>query len=156
MNNFLRLHNFSTRFDYQLTIWGVALIGLILRIFVAMQFLKAGVLKVKDWDSTLSLFREEYTVPLLSPEVAAVLGAGGELIFSALLLLGLFSRPAALGLFLVNIMAVISYPRLWTFDCPAAINDHFYWGMLLLVLIAIGPGKISLDLWLRNIFVKLK
>ena len=156
MNNFLRLHNFSTRFDHQLTIWGVASIGLILRIFVAMQFLKAGVLKVKDWDGTLSLFREEYTVPLLSPEVAAVLGAGGELIFSVLLIVGLFSRPAALGLFLVNAMAVISYPRLWTFDCPAAINDHFYWGMLLLVLIAIGPGKISLDLWLRNIFVKLK
>jgi putative oxidoreductase len=49
---------------------------------------------------------------VIPPELAAVMGAGGELAFSTLLILGLFSRPAALGLFAVNAMAVISYPQL--------------------------------------------
>jgi putative oxidoreductase len=57
----------------------------------------------------------------------------------------LFSRPAALALFLVNAMAVISYPQLFSFDCPAAINDHFYWGALLLVIVAFGAGRFSVD-----------
>ncbi len=84
-------------------------------------------------------------MPVIPPELAALMGAGGELFFPVLLMLGLFSRPAALGLFAVNAMAVISYPQLWTFECPAAINDHFYWGILLLVLVAFGPGRLSMD-----------
>ncbi len=151
MNIFLRFHNLSHSLDHQLQAWGTTAIGLVLRVFIAWQFLKAGIVKVSNWDGTLSLFREEYTIPVLPPEVAAVMGAGGELIFSALLILGLFSRPVALGLFAVNAMAVISYPQLWTFECPAAINDHFYWGICLLVLIVIGPGKIALDQWLKKI-----
>ena len=51
---------------------------------------------------------------------------------------------------IVNAMAVVSYPQLWEFDCPAAINDHLYWGALLLVLAACGPGKFSLDAWLTR------
>jgi putative oxidoreductase len=45
-------------------------------------------------------------------------------------------------------MAVVSYPQLFTFECPAAINDHFYWGVLLLVLCVFGPGRLGLDHWL--------
>ena len=77
------------------------------------------------------------------------MGAAGELMLPLLLFLGLFARPAALGLFMVNLMAVISYPKLFTFTCPAAVNDHFYWGLLLLVLAAFGPGRASLD-WLLD------
>lgn len=150
MNFFLRLHSLSVRFDDQLQAWGTTALGLALRVFISWQFLKAGIVKVRDWDSTLSLFREEYTTPVLPPEIAAVMGAGGELVFPILLILGLFSRPAALGLFVVNAMAVISYPQLWTFECPAALNDHFYWGICLLVLIVIGPGKIALDQWFKE------
>jgi putative oxidoreductase len=47
-------------------------------------------------------------------------------------------------------MAVISYPVLFTFECPAAINDHKYWGMLLLVLVFFGPGKLTLDNFLKK------
>ncbi|MCU6435743.1 DoxX family protein [Undibacterium sp. Jales W-56] len=149
MNQFLRLHQLTTRFDGALQEWGGALLNLGLRIFVGWQFFKAGLIKIRDWEGTLSLFREEYTVPLLPPELAAVMGAGGELFFPLLLITGLFSRPAALGLFAVNAMAVISYPQLWKFECPAAINDHLYWGLLLLVLLVFGAGKISLDNWIK-------
>jgi putative oxidoreductase len=151
MNIFLRFHHLSHRFDRQIQAWGITALGLVLRLFIAWQFLKAGIVKVSNWEGTLSLFREEYVIPVLPPELAAVMGAGGELVFSTLLILGLFARPAALGLFVVNAIAVISYPQLWTFDCPAAINDHFYWGILLLVLIVVGPGKIAVDQWLKKI-----
>lgn len=155
MNYFLRLHRLSMRFDRFLEEWGVSVLALALRIFLAWQFLKAGWIKLGDWESTLSLFREEYMVPLLSPELAAVMGAGGELFFPLLLMVGVFSRPAALGLFTVNAMAVISYPQLWQFECPAAINDHFYWGLLLLVLLMVGPGKFSLDQRIKANALKL-
>jgi putative oxidoreductase len=150
MNFFSKLHALSMSFDELLTEWGGALLGLALRIFVGWQFLKAGLVKINDWQGTLSLFREEYTVPILPPEVAALAGAGGELFLPILLFVGLFSRPAALGLFAVNAMAVISYPALFTFDCPAAINDHKYWGIILLVLVFFGPGKLTLDNLLKK------
>jgi putative oxidoreductase len=55
-----------------------------------------------------------------------------------------------LGLFAVNAVAVFSYPQLWTFECPAAINDHFYWAICLMVLVVVGPGKIAVDHWLKK------
>jgi len=91
------------------------------------------------------LFESEYSVPLLPPALAAVLGAGGELLLSPLLAAGLGTRFAALGLFILNATAVASYPALWGFDCPAAIQSHFFWGTSLLVLIAMGSGKASGD-----------
>ena len=116
-----------------------------LRIFVAWQFLKSGVVKVEDWSQTVELFTSEYQVPVLPPLVAAWLGTAGELLFSFLLIVGLCGRWAALGLFMVNAMAVISYPQLFEFECPAAINDHKYWALLLAVLFVFGVGKWSLD-----------
>lgn len=145
MNGFLRLHQFSTRLDATLSAWGGSLVLVALRWYVGWQFFKSGLVKVSDWHATLALFREEYHVPVLPPEVAAWLGASQELAFPVLLFVGLFSRPAALGLFAVNIMAVISYPMLFQFECPAAINDHFFWGVMLVVVIALGPGSVSLD-----------
>jgi putative oxidoreductase len=152
MNILFSLHRLLSRYDDLLQNWGGSLLNLGLRIFVGWQFFKSGWVKISDWNSTLSLFRTEYHVPVLPPEVAAVMGASGELFFPVLLLLGLFSRPAALGLLAVNIMAVISYPDLFTFECPAAINDHLYWGLLLLVLLCFGAGKFSLD----SILAKMK
>jgi putative oxidoreductase len=148
MEKILRLHQTLTKFDARITDWGGSLMSLAIRLYVGWQFFKAGWIKINDWSATLALFHDEYHVPVLPPDLAAVMGASGELIFPLLLLLGLVSRPAALGLFFVNLMAVISYPELFTFECPAAINDHFYWGALLLVLIAFGPGRIAMDGWL--------
>lgn len=145
MKHLFALHRLSTRFDETLSDWGASLASLAIRLYVGAQFMKAGLVKVNDWDSTLALFHDEYKVPLLPPDLAAYMGAAGELLLPLLLFVGLFSRPAALGLFLVNVMAVISYPQLFSFECPAAINDHLYWGILLLVVVAIGPGRFSLD-----------
>ena len=150
MEKILQLHRGAMRFDTCINEWGGALMSLAIRLYVGWQFFKSGMVKIEDWSSTLALFQSEYQVPVLPPPLAAGMGAFGELVFPLLLALGLLSRPAALGLFAVNLMAVLSYPALFQFDCPAAINDHFYWGALLLVLFAFGPGRFSLDRWLAN------
>jgi putative oxidoreductase len=145
MQKLLRFHQSMFRFDANLNEWGGSLLSLALRLYVGWQFFKAGQTKIADWSSTVALFTNEYMVPLLPPEVAAIAGTAGELCLPVLLFVGLFSRPAAFGLFVVNMMAVISYPQLFKFECPSAINDHFYWGILLLVLVVFGPGRLSLD-----------
>lgn len=150
MESILRLHRDVIRYDARITDWAGSLLSLAIRLFVGWQFFKAGMVKVSDWDATLALFQYEYHVPLLPPALAAWMGASGELVFPVLLALGLLTRPAALGLFVVNAMAVLSYPALFTFECPAAVNDHFYWGALLLVLVGFGAGRISLDDWLSR------
>lgn len=148
MGKFFCLHRALSRYDAALNHWAGALLLLVIRLFVGWQFLKAGMVKISDWNSTVDLFRYEYQVPMLPPELAAVLGTAGELTFPLLLAIGLFSRPSALGLFIVNAMAVVSYPALFQFECPAALNDHFYWGALLLVIVTLGSGQFSLDHWI--------
>lgn len=123
---------------------------LALRIYLAEVFFRSGWLKLSDWSSTLALFQDEYHVPFLSPAIAAVMGTGGELVFSTLLVLGLFGRIGAAGLFFVNVMAVISYPQLMQFECPAAINFHWFWGTMIALLFVFGPGRLSLDAWLMR------
>jgi putative oxidoreductase len=118
---------------------------LALRLYVSMVFFRAGIIKVSDWSATLALFRDEYKVPLLPPGLAACVGAFGELVFPLLITLGFMGRFGAAGLFVVNAMAVISYPQLFGFECPAGINAHFYWGSILAALTVFGPGRISID-----------
>lgn len=116
------------------------------RLWVSWQFLKSGWLKVTGWESTLELFRSEYQVPLLPPAAAAVAGAAGEVIFPLLLVLGLFARVGALGLFAVNLMAVVSYWHvLGQEGFEAALAQHVLWGFMALVLCAFGAGRFSLD-----------
>jgi putative oxidoreductase len=111
------------------------------RLYVAQVFFLSGLTKVHDWDTTLALFTDEYQVPLLSPMVAAVAGTAGELVLPVLLLLGLAGRFAALGLSLVNAVAVVSLAEI----APAALQQHVFWGSLLLALVLWGPGRWSLD-----------
>ena len=119
-------------------------LDLAIRLYIADVFFAAGLTKIRDWDSTQALFREEYHVPLLPPDVAAMLGAFGELFFPVLLGLGLATRFAALSLTLVNIIAVIAYWHVLK-DLDAALAQHLYWGALLLVTLLHGPGKLALD-----------
>lgn len=115
------------------------------RLYVASVFFRAGLVKIGNWDSTLALFQDEYKVPVLPPEFAAYAGTFGELVFPVLLAFGLAGRFGAAGLFVVNAMAVISYPQLFEFPCPAGVQAHAWWGATLAALVVFGPGPISID-----------
>jgi putative oxidoreductase len=126
--------------------WLAAPLALLTRIYVSWVFLKSGWLKVTDWETTQYLFHDEFHVPLLPPDVAAVCGAAGELFFPILLIVGLFGRWSALGLQAVNILAVVSYAHvLYKEGFEAAIGQHYLWGFMLLMLMIYGPGAWSLD-----------
>lgn len=122
------------------------LFALVVRLYVARVFLVSGLIKLQSWPSTLALFENEFHVPLLPPHAAALLGTGAEIALPVLLALGVGTRFAAIALFVFNIVAVISYPDL----SDAGFKDHVLWGALLLVTLVYGPGRISVDAWLRR------
>jgi putative oxidoreductase len=122
-------------------------LDLVIRFYMAEVFFRSGLVKIRNWDGTMYLFENEYRVPLLPPELAAWLGTFGELAFPPLLALGLAARFAALSLSLVNVVAVISFWHVLA-ENEAARMSHFYWGLLLLVTLCHGPGKLSLDHWI--------
>lgn len=125
------------------------LAALAARVYVAQVFFLAGLTKLRDWDTTLLLFTEEYKVPLLSPAVAAVMGTAGEIVLPILLLLGLGGRFAALGLSVVNAMAVLALAEI----APAAFQQHILWGALLAGIAIYGPGPWSLE---RSVWPRLR
>ena len=127
-------------------------VDLVIRVFVASVFFKAGLTKIASWSSTVALFENEYAVPLLPPELAAFMGTGVELIFPVLLVLGLGSRFAAFVLFVFNIIAVISYPDIG----EVGLRDHQMWGLLLVVTLLHGPGALSLDHLIARRFKALR
>jgi len=114
------------------------------RLYVAHVFLLSGLSKVQDWETTLYLFREEYHVPLLPPELAATIAAAGELGLSALLVVGFCTRFSAAGLFVLNAVAVISYYDALA-SSPAALHDHMEWGLILALLFTARAGLFSID-----------
>jgi putative oxidoreductase len=118
------------------------------RLWVANVFFTAGLTKISNWSSTLALFESEYHVPLLPPELAAYLGTAAELGLPVFIALGLGTRFAALALFLFNIVAAVSYPDL----SELGLKDHQVWGLLILVTLLHGPGKLSLDHLLQKKF----
>ncbi|MGC3837095.1 DoxX family protein [Moritella viscosa] len=99
------------------------------RFYVGWAFFSSGLTKLNNWDSTLFLFEEEYHVPLLPYELAAYLGTAAEIILPLLLMAGLASRFSALGLFFVNIVAVISLE-----DIAAAALLSLAGGVLLSII----------------------
>ena len=119
------------------------------RLWVAHVFWKAGQLKIASWSSTLYMFQYEYQVPLLPPEVAAILAASVELGGSILLAIGLGGRFAATALSVLNIVAVFSYPEL----SSAGRTEHLYLGFLLFLIMFHGTGKISVDYLVRKMFM---
>lgn len=127
-----------------------ALALLAARLYVAQVFFSSGLTKLRDWETTLALFSDEYKVPWLSPGVAAAAGTAGELALPVLLALGLGGRFAALGLSVVNAVAVISLAEI----APAALQQHILWGCLLTGVLLWGPGRWSLDRfawpWMQN------
>jgi putative oxidoreductase len=116
------------------------------RLYIAWVFFASGLTKLRDWETTLFLFEYEYGVPLLPFELAAYLATAGELLLPVLLLAGLASRFAAAGLFIINVVAVISLEEI----APAALYLHYIWGILLLQIFIWGGGLLSFDRWTRS------
>ncbi len=118
--------------------------ALLARLYVAQVFFLSGLTKIRDWDITLMLFMDEYKVPLLPPALAAVMGTAGELVLPVMLVVGLGGRFAALGLSVVNVVAVLSLAEI----APAAMQQHVFWGALLAGIAIYGPGRLAVDHWL--------
>ncbi|MGP0060089.1 MAG: DoxX family protein [Beijerinckiaceae bacterium] len=118
-----------------------SVIALAARIFPAAVFWISGETKVDGWhvkDSTLTLFRDEYALPLIDPVIAAHLASFAEHFFPLLLVLGLASRFAAFSLlFMTAVIEIFVYPDAWPL--------HGVWATCFLVVIARGPGVLSLD-----------
>ena len=119
-----------------------SLLALAARFAVAGIFFQSGRTKVDGWltltDGAYALFREEYKVPLVPPEIAAHLAAYAEHLFPLLLALGLCTRLSALALLgMTAVIQVFVYPDAWA--------THLSWAVLLLLLIGRGGGAMSLD-----------
>jgi putative oxidoreductase len=119
-----------------------SVLALVARISIAAIFIMSGRTKVEGFltltDSTYELFRTEYNLPLISPVLAAHLSAYAEHLFPALLILGLFSRLSALALVAMTlVIEIFVYPDAWP--------THLSWIGLLLIIIAKGAGRFSLD-----------
>ena len=115
-----------------------ALFTLLFRVSVAAVFFKSGLVKIQSWESTVGLFRDEYKLPVLPPELAAWMGTALELTAPVLIVLGLFTRLAALGLFAMTfVIQFLVYPDNWA--------EHLMWASLLAWIISRGPGAISID-----------
>ncbi|MGH8623582.1 MAG: DoxX family protein [Burkholderiales bacterium] len=118
------------------------LLALAARVAVAAIFFLSGRTKVDGWltvnDSAYTLFREDYKVPLLPPELAAHMATYAEHLFPTLLVLGLFTRLSALALLVMTaVIQIFVYPGAWP--------THLSWAALMLYLIGRGAGPLSLD-----------
>lgn len=137
-----------------------SLIAFIARFSIAAVFWKSGQTKVEgfaidlvsgtfQWGepklaaSALWLFRSEYHVPLLPPEVAAHLATFAEHFFPVLILLGLATRFSALALIGMTLTIQL-------FVYPDAYPTHGTWIALVLLLLAKGPGRLSIDHWIAR------
>jgi putative oxidoreductase len=123
---------------------------LLLRLWLAKVFFMSGLTKIQSWDTTLMLFEYEYSVPLISPVLAAWTSTVAELAIPVLLVFGLLTRLNVVALFILNIVAAISYADI----SFAGEKDHIIWGLMMMVLFFYGPGKLSFDRLLVKYFIK--
>jgi len=123
----------------------LSVLQLMLRVAIAAVFWSSGLTKIASWQTTIALFRDEYMVPLLPPEIAAVMSATFELSCSALIVVGLATRLATLPLLAMTfVIEVFVYPEYWTM--------HLMWASVLLFLLTKGPGVFSLDHYVERLF----
>ena len=126
-----------------------SLVALVARFAVAAVFWRSAMTKVDESfqvkSTTFFLFKEEYKVPIIPPDIAAYLATYQELIGAVLLVIGLATRLTALAFIgMVAVIQVFVYPSGWP--------DHLLWFALLFLLVARGPGAISVDhlIWRKN------
>ncbi len=126
-----------------------SLVALVARVAVAAVFWRSAMTKVDESfqvkSTTFFLFKEEYKVPIIPPDIAAYLATYQELIGAVLLVIGLATRLTALSFIgMVAIIQVFVYPSGWP--------EHLLWFALLFLLVARGPGAISVDhlIWRKS------
>lgn len=114
-----------------------------LRLAVATVFWNSAMTKLANWETALALFADEYKLPLVSPQLAAYSAVTIELAAPILLVVGLGTRAAALVLLaMTGVIEIFVYPQAWP--------THLQWAAMLLVLLCRGPGRFSLDCWIRR------
>jgi putative oxidoreductase len=128
------------RFRVRLDRIPLSLVQLGARLAAGSIFFHSGLTKIHSWQSTVTLFRDEYALPIIPPEQAAALGATFELLCPVFLVLGLASRIAVLPLLVMTaVIQLFVYPEDWT--------DHLTWAVLLTLVLIRGPGALSIDHW---------
>ncbi|MBL4595944.1 MAG: DoxX family protein [Robiginitomaculum sp.] len=138
---------------------------LAMRLVIARMFFKAGWVKLKDQESATDLFQYEWLgdenwwmlligaeeIPRTFAMLLGLLATAGEIILPVLLVLGLFTRFAATGLMVMTLVIITLIYPVWTEDGLAYWwNDHAWWAVILLALMAFGGQKFSLDHWLKS------
>jgi putative oxidoreductase len=130
-----------------------SLVQFVMRVALAVPFWRSGVLKwngfLKLSDTAVTLFTDEFMLHLPggpyhypAPAVMAFLSGCGEITFPALLVLGLATRFAALGLLLMTLIVELTIPTGWPM--------HITWAAMALGIMAWGPGRFSIDFWLQK------
>lgn len=122
------------------------LVALTARIAAGGVFWRSGQTKLDGFgiaDATFYLFREEYRLPVLPSDLAAVLATIGENLLSVLLIVGLASRLSAAGLLLMTaVIQLFVFPQGWP--------EHLLWAASLLIVVSQGPGPLALDALVRS------
>jgi putative oxidoreductase len=122
----------------QLERFPLSLIQLAARVGVGAVFFRSGMLKYESWEFAVRLFRDEYKLPFVDPEIAARLAAATEVTVPIFLFVGLASRIATLPLLaMILVIQTLVYPNAW--------SDHLMWSSALLLVLTRGPGVLSLD-----------
>ena len=123
----------------------VGILQFIFRFSIASVFWHSGMTKIASWDSTIALFRDEYMVPVVRPEIAATLAATVELTCPVLLVLGLATRLATIPMLgMTFVIEAFVYPEYWI--------EHLMWAAILLAILTRGPGPLSLDRFVARAF----
>jgi putative oxidoreductase len=116
----------------------LSLIELGMRVAVGATFFRSGMLKLQSFDTAITLFRDEYRLPLLPPELAAYMGTTVELSAPVLLVLGLGARLGAAALLAMTLtIQFLVYPENWP--------EHLMWGSILAYVLTRGAGRLAVD-----------
>ena len=122
----------------QLEKFPLSILQFLFRFSIGYTFWNAGIVKIQSWQPTVALFANEYRVPILPPELAAMLATAVELTCPVLLVLGLATRLATLPMLAMTfVIQTFVYPDLW--------HIHLLWATILVFILTRGPGTISLD-----------
>ncbi len=124
-----------------------SILQFLLRLSIGAVFWHSGMTKIASWDTTIALFRDEYMVPILPPELAASLAATVELTCPVLLVLGLATRLATLPMLgMTFVIEVFVYPEQWI--------EHLMWASVLVFILTRGPGALSVDHLISRRFLR--